>query len=208
MMMVTTMTITRGLLTDSFNTHTSDLFLSSALPLEVQAPTRRVGSHSKNFISKIKPCSSLCFRLRCSKPLLREKLVQRKRRVHLLQPPRDPSPCHPACGGSQSSIFWMRSGWKEMKRELLHMWDWWKKRTFLSWKLLHFIHLRLSLSLSATKRPTVIVCAAPEKYSCAILSFQKLQEYLALMRLQWIKANCLTLKAKSSPKTDVSLTWI
>lgn len=30
--------------------------------------------------------------------------------VHLPQPPRDRSPCHPACGGSQSSTVWMRLG--------------------------------------------------------------------------------------------------
>lgn len=34
MMVVTIMTITQGFLGDSFYTHTSDLFLSSALPLK------------------------------------------------------------------------------------------------------------------------------------------------------------------------------
>lgn len=58
MMMVTMMTITRGLLRDSFHIHTSDLFLSSALPLKVQA--RRVGSRLK-FHLEIKPHSSLSF---------------------------------------------------------------------------------------------------------------------------------------------------
>lgn len=60
MMMVTMMTITWGLLRDSFHAHTSDLFLSSALPLKVQPHMRRVGSRLKLHL-EIKPHSSLSF---------------------------------------------------------------------------------------------------------------------------------------------------
>lgn len=37
--------------------------------------------------------------------------------VNLPQPPHDPSPCHPACGESQSSTVWMTSSCRETERE-------------------------------------------------------------------------------------------